>query len=51
MKYMGNSTTSKNTKNKIRSWAAKVPIIPVSRMRISIKKALGLCGSGKWFHE
>ena len=49
MKYIGRSTTSKNTKNRIRSWAANVPIIPVSRMRIRMRNALGLCGSGKWF--
>ncbi len=51
MKYMGRSTTSKNTKNKMRSCARKVPTIPVSSTRMRIRKALGLCGSGKWFHE
>ena len=51
MKYIGRSTTSKKTKKRMRSWATKVPTIPVSRMRIKMRKALGFCGSGKWFHE
>jgi hypothetical protein len=46
MKYIGSSTTSKNTKNRIRSWATKVPIMPVSRIRIRDRNALGLCGLG-----
>ncbi len=51
MKYIGNSTSSKKTKNKIRSWAANVPFIPVSSTSSRIRNAFGLCGSGKWSHE
>ena len=51
MKYIGSRTTSKKTKNRMRSWATNVPIMPVSRMRIRMRNAFGLCGSGKWFHE
>ena len=49
MKYIGSRTTSKNTKKRIRSWARKVPTMPVSRMSSRVKKALGLPGSGRWF--
>ena len=51
MKYMGSRTSSKKTKNRIRSWAAKVPFIPVSSRSMRMRKALGLWGSGKWSHE
>ena len=51
MKYIGSRTTSKNTKKRIRSWARKVPTMPVSRMSRRVKKAFGLPGSGRWFHE
>ena len=51
MKYIGSSTTSKNTKKRIRSWATKVPSMPVWSTRIRVRNALGLWGSGKWFHE
>ena len=51
MKNIGSSTTSKNTKKRMRSWAANVPFIPTSSSRIRARKAFGLCGSGKWFHE
>ncbi len=50
-KYIGSSTTSKNTKNRIRSCATKVPSMPVSRISSRMRNALGLRGSGKWFHE
>ena len=51
MKNIGRSTISKNTKKRIRSWATNVPFIPISSRRIRARNALGLCGSGKWFHE
>ena len=51
MKNIGRSTTSKKMKNRIRSCATNVPSSPVSSSRISARNALGLCGSGKWFHE
>ena len=51
MKYIGSSTTSKNTKNRIRSWAMNVPAMPVCKTSIKMKKAFGLPGSGTWFHE
>jgi hypothetical protein len=51
MKYIGSRTTSKKTKKRIRSWAAKVPTMPVSRISIRIRNAFGFLGSGKWFHE
>ena len=51
MKNIGSSTISKKTKKRIRSCAMKVPFMPTSRMRTSARNALGLCGSGKWFHE
>ena len=47
MKNIGSRTTSKKTKKSTRSRAANVPIIPVSRISIRAKKALGLCGAGK----
>jgi hypothetical protein len=50
-KYIGSRTTSKKTKNRIRSWARNVPFMPVSRMRMSAKKAFGLPGSGMWSNE
>ncbi len=49
MKYIGRSTISKNTKNRIRSCATNVPSIPVCSTRMSIRKALPLPGSGMWF--
>ena len=51
MKYIGSSTSSKKMKNSTRSRATKVPFIPVANTRINARKALGLCGSGKCFHE
>jgi hypothetical protein len=42
MKYIGSSTSSKKTKNRIRSWAAKVPFMPVSSTSSSMRNALGL---------
>ncbi len=51
MKNMGSRTTSKKMKKRMRSWATKVPIMPVSSRSISARNAFGLCGSGKWFHE
>ena len=51
MKYIGSSTTSKKTKNKMRSWATNVPFIPISSTRIRMKKAFRLPGSGMWSHE
>ena len=51
MKYIGSSTNSKKMKNSTRSRATKVPAMPVASTSISARKALGLCGSGQWFHE
>jgi hypothetical protein len=51
MKYIGSRTISKKTKNRIRSCAAKVPTMPTSRMRISMKNIFGLPGSGTWSSE
>ncbi len=51
MKYIGSRTSSKKTKKRMRSWAAKVPFMPVSRTSMRIRNALGLCGSGKWSQE
>ena len=51
MKYMGSSTSSKNTKKRIRSWATNVPFMPVSSTSTRMRNAFGLCGSGKWSHE
>ena len=51
MKYIGSRTSSKKTKKRIRSWARKVPFIPVSSTSMRIRNALGLWGSGQWFHE
>jgi len=47
-KYIGNSTTSKNTKNRIRSCATNEPSMPVSRIKMSDRNALGLPGLGMW---
>jgi hypothetical protein len=49
MKYIGNSTSSKNTKKRMRSWAMKVPAMPVCRTNISIRNAFGFPGDGMWF--
>ncbi len=46
MKYIGSSTTSKNTKNSTRSWAMNVPAMPVWRTSISIRNAFGFPASG-----
>ena len=51
MKYIGSSTSSKKMKKSTRSRATKVPAMPVASTSISTRKALGLCGSGQWFHE
>ena len=51
MKYIGSSTISKKTKNRMRSWAMNVPAIPICSTSIRMKKALGLPGSGMWSHE
>ena len=51
MKNIGSRTISKKMKNRIRSWATNVPFMPTSSSRISARKPLGLCGSGKWFQE
>ena len=50
MKYIGNSTTSKKTKKRIRSWATNVPAMPTWRMRVRMTKAFGLPASGMLFH-
>ena len=47
MKYIGSRTTSKKTKKRMRSWARNVPTMPVSRMRIRMRKALGLLRLGE----
>ena len=51
MKYIGSSTTSKNTKNRMRSCATNVPTMPVSRMSVRMRNAFGFFGSGQWFQE
>ena len=51
MKYIGSRTTSKKMKKSTRSSAANVPFIPVARISIRIRNALGLRGSSQWFHE
>ena len=51
MKNIGSSTISKKMKKRMRSWATNVPFMPTSSSSISARKALGLCGSGKWFQE
>ncbi len=48
MKYIGSRTTSKNTKNRIRSCATNVPAMPTWRIRIRMRNALALPGSGMW---
>ncbi len=45
-KYIGTSTSSQNTKNRIRSNAMNVPAMPVSSSSISARKAFVLPGSG-----
>jgi hypothetical protein len=47
VKYIGMSTSSQKTKNRIRSSAAKVPFMPVSSARSRARNALGLRGSGR----
>ena len=49
IKNIGSKTTSKKTKKRTMSCATKVPIMPVSKTRISIKNVFGFLGSGKWF--
>ena len=51
MKYIGSSTSSKKTKNRIRSWAMNVPAMPVCSTSIRMKNAFGLPGVGMWSHE
>jgi hypothetical protein len=51
MKNIGSSTISKKMKNRMRSCAMNVPFIPTSSSRINARKALGLCGAGKWSQE
>ena len=51
MKYIGKSTSSKNTKNKMRSRAMNVPAIPVCRINIKMKNDFGFPGDGTWSHE
>ena len=51
MKNIGSRTISKKMKKRIRSCATNVPFIPTSSRSTSARKAFGLCGSGKWFHE
>ena len=46
MKYIGSRTTSKKTKNRIRSWATNVPAMPVCSTSMRIKNAFGLPASG-----
>ncbi len=45
-KYIGTSTISQNTKNRIRSKAMKVPAMPVSSSSINARNALVRPGSG-----
>ena len=45
-KYIGTSTISQNTKNRIRSKAMNVPAIPVSSRSINARNALVRPGSG-----
>jgi hypothetical protein len=51
MKYIGRSTSSKKTKNRMRSRAMNVPAIPVCSTSMRMKKAFGLPGDGTWSHE
>ncbi len=51
MKYIGSSTISKKTKNRMRSWAMNVPAMPICSTSIRMKNAFGLPGSGMWSHE
>ena len=51
MKYIGSSTSSKNTKNSTRSSATKVPFMPVASTSVNAMNPLGLCGSGQWLNE
>jgi len=51
MKYIGSSTTSKNTKNRIRSWAMNVPAMPTCSTSVRIRNAFGLPASGMLSHE
>ena len=48
MKYIGSRTSSKKTKNRIRSWATNEPSMPVWSTSVRIRNAFGLRGSGKW---
>ena len=49
-KYIGTSTSSQNTKNRIRSNAMNVPAIPVSSSSMSPMNALVLPGLGTIRH-
>ena len=50
-KYIGTSTISQNTKNRIRSNAMKVPAMPVSSSSISARNARVRPGSGTYRQE
>ena len=47
MKYIGSSTTSKNTKNRIRSCARNVPTMPVSRIEREDEERLRVARLGE----
>jgi hypothetical protein len=49
-KYIGTSTSSQNTKNRIRSNAMNVPAIPVSSSSMSPMKAFVFPGLGTTRH-
>ena len=49
-KYMGTSTSSQKTKNRMRSNEMKVPAIPVSSSSISARNGLVRPGSGRNRH-
>ncbi len=49
MKYIGTRTTSKKMKNRTRSRATNVPLRPVARISIRIRKSFGFFGSSQWF--
>ena len=46
MKYIGSKTISKKTKNRIRSWATKVPAMPVCSTSIRMRNDLALPPDG-----
>jgi hypothetical protein len=49
-KYIGTSTSSQNTKNRIRSNEMNVPAMPVTSSSIRLTNALGRPGSGTKRH-